>query len=160
MKKVLVLAFVILMVGATGAFALGGDGLAIGGETALHMGGTGGLPVGGMLLLHLPGFPLMIGVGVSSAPAVGVTADYWFAYGPESGIIGWYVGIGGYMRIDLEPNSFAFGARLPLGLQLWPLNRRNLEFFLEVAPAVGVRFVPTGFDWHLQAALGIRYWFS
>jgi hypothetical protein len=158
MRKVTVIACAILMIVATGSFALGGDGLAIGGETAINFGGTGGMPVGGMLLIHLPSFPLMLGIGVSSAPAVGLTADYWFANG-ASGIIGWYVGAGAYMRIDLRPNSFAFGARLPIGLQLWPLKAGHLELFIEAAPAVGVRFVPTSFDWHLQAALGLRYWF-
>jgi hypothetical protein len=159
MKKVTILACAILMIVATGSFALGGSGLAIGGETAIHIGGSGGLPVGGMLLVHLPNLPLMLGIGVSSAPAVGLTVDYWFAYGPTSGIISWYVGIGAYMRIDMQPDDVAVGARLPLALQLWPLNRRNLEFFIEIAPAVGVRFIPTGFDWHLQAGLGLRYWF-
>jgi hypothetical protein len=158
MKKVGVLACALLMVIATGSFALGGDGFAIGGETALRFAGSGGLPVGGMLLLHLPGFPLMLGIGATSEPAIGMTADYWFLYGPGSGYISWYVGLGGYMRIDLEPNTVAFGARLPFGLQFWPLNRRNLELFAEVAPAIGVRFVPTGFDWHFQAALGLRFW--
>ncbi len=159
MRKVAVIACAILMIVATGSFALGGNGLAIGGETAINFGGTGGMPVGGMLLIHLPDFPLMLGIGVSSAPAVGLTADYWFAYGPTSGVIGWYVGFGAYMRLDLDPNSFAVGARLPLGLQLWPLKARHLELFIEGAPAVGVRFVPTAFDWHIQAAIGLRYWF-
>lgn len=158
MKKVLIIFCAMMLIAATGAFALEGNGLALGGQTALNFAGTGAHPVGG-LLLHLPGFPLMMGIGFSSLPALGMTADYWFARGSGSGILGWYVGIGGYITIFTETNSASFGARLPIGLQFWLLNRRNLEFFLEAAPAVGIRFVPTGFDWHLQAALGLRYWF-
>ena len=105
MKKVTIIACAIMMVAATGSFALGGEGLAIGGETALRVAGSGGLPVGGMLLLHLPGFPLMLGIGASSEPAIGITADYWFAYGQASSFLSWYVGVGGYMRIDGTSNS-------------------------------------------------------
>jgi hypothetical protein len=158
MKKVLVLVFAVMMIATTGAFAAKGGGLAIGGEGALAFAGTGGLPMGAMLMLHLPQLPLMLGIGVSTSPAVGLTADYWFAHGALFSIFDWYVGIGGYLTVDLNPTGLAAGGRIPIGLQIWPFGQ-NLEFFLEVAPAVGVSLIPTGFDWHVQAALGLRFWF-
>ncbi len=160
MHKTRAFVFAILMAcAATGAFAAARDsGLAIGGEGSLYIAGANGLPTSGMLLLHLPNFPLMMGLGVTSAPGIGFTADWWFAHDNFSRFFAWYVGIGAYLSIDTgSDNSVGLGGRLPIGLQLWPAGR-VLEVFFEVAPAVGVIFVPTGFDWHLQAALGLRVW--
>ena len=50
------------------------------------------------------------------------------------------------------------GDESPSGLQVWPFGQM-FELFLEIAPAVGVSFIPTGFDWHFQGALGFRFWF-
>jgi hypothetical protein len=156
--RALVLA-IILTCGVTSTFAAAkGSGLAIGGEGALYFGGTGGLPMAAMLVFHLPQFPLMFGVGVSNAPAFGITADYWAAHGTLSSVFAWYFGIGGYLSVDLgSTTSVSAGARLPIGLQAWPVGN-VLEIFLEAAPAVGVILVPTGFDWHLQGAIGLRFW--
>jgi len=120
MQKTRALAFaVFLTFGATGAFAVKGSGLAFGGEGALYLAGSGGLPTSATLLLHLPQLPLMFGIGVSSAPAIGLTVDYWAAHDNLSNIFSWYLGVGGYLSVDL---------------------------------------VPTGFDWHLQGAIGLRFW--
>ncbi len=158
MKRFFVISCTFLMVVATGLFAMQPDGLAVGGEGSLRIEGERRLPAGGMLLLHVPGLPLMLAFGAGSAPAIAVIADYWIAQGPDAGVLSWYVGFGGYLRYYLEPNTLAVGARLPLALQLWPFGQRNLEFFIEIAPAVGIRLIPTGFDWHLQGAAGLRYW--
>jgi hypothetical protein len=158
LKKIFIAAIVVMLLAATGSFAAGGTGLAIGGEAALTFAGTGGLPMGAMLMLHLPRFPLMLGIGVSTTPAIGLTADYWAAQGKIVSIFDWYFGIGGYLLLNLNPVDISLGARIPLGLQMWPLGR-SLEIFIEVAPAVGVSLIPTGFDWHFQGALGLRFWF-
>ena len=158
MKKILVVAIAVMLLGATGAFAAGGTGLAIGGEASLSFAGTGDLPMSAMLMLHFPRFPLMLGIGASAAPAIGLTADYWAAQRKLIKILDWYVGIGGYLLLNLEPADISLGARIPIGLQIWPIGK-TLEIFIEVAPAVGVSLVPTGFDWHLQGALGLRFWF-
>jgi hypothetical protein len=156
--RALVLA-IILTCGAGSSFAAAkGSGLAIGGEGALYFVGTGGLPMAAMLVFHVPQLPLMFGVGVSNTPALGVTADYWAAHGTLSRIFAWYLGVGGYLSVDLGgTTSIAAGARIPIGLQAWPVGN-VLEIFLEAAPAVGVILVPTGFDWHLQGAIGLRFW--
>jgi hypothetical protein len=149
---------VLLTCGLSSAFAARRGGLAIGGEGALSVAGTGGLPMSAMLLLHLPEVPLMFGIGVNNAPAVALTADYWAAHGNISSIFSWYFGIGGYASVSFaSPASISAGGRIPIGLQAWPVGS-VLEIFLEVAPAVGVVLVPTGFEWHLQAAVGARFW--
>jgi hypothetical protein len=158
MKRIRIIIIAIMLLAATGAFAAGGTGLAVGGEAALSFAGTGGLPTSAMLMLHFPRFPLMLGIGANTTPAIGLTADYWAAEGRIVSILDWYIGIGGYLVLDLNPADISLGARIPIGLQIWPL-RRTLEIFIEVAPAVGVSLIPTGFDWHLQGALGLRIWF-
>jgi len=155
--RLLILA-ILLTFGAVSAFAAKGSGLAIGGEGALYFGGTGGLPMAAMLSLHLPQFPLMLGIGVSNAPAFGLTADYWAAHGNLTSIFAWYAGVGGYLSANLGSSAtISAGGRFPIGLQVWPVGQ-VLEVFLEVAPAVGIILVPTGFDWHLQGAVGLRFW--
>ena len=158
MKKMRALLFaVLLFCGATSAFAKG-SGFAIGGEGALYLAGAGGLPMSAMLLFHIPQVPLMFGIGVNSPLALAVTGDYWAAHGSLGGIFTWYAGIGGYLTLDLDPDArVTVGGRIPIGLQAWPVGQ-VLELFIEIAPAVGVILVPTGFDWHLQGALGLRFW--
>jgi hypothetical protein len=157
MKKTLVILFVVMLVSATGAFAARGGGFAIGGEGALYFAGNGGLPSSAMLTVHFPRFPLMLGLGFSSASAFGLTADYWFAHGNMVSILDYYVGLGGYLSLDGSGDG-SVGARLPIGIQLWPVGQ-TLELFIEVAPALGIYIVPTAFEWHLQGALGLRFWF-
>jgi hypothetical protein len=158
MKKTLLVLCAILLISATGAFAARGSGFAIGGEGSLYFAGSGGLPSGAMLSLHLPGFPLLLGIGISSSMAIGLTADYWLAHGGLVSIFDYYAGIGGYLSLDTGGSGLAVGGRIPIGLQVWPFGQ-TLELFLEVAPAVGFIIIPTGFEWHFQGALGLRFWF-
>ncbi|MGA2479002.1 MAG: hypothetical protein ABSG63_09680 [Spirochaetia bacterium] len=156
MRKTIVLAAAILALASTSVFAKGSD-FALGGEAVFPFAGSS-LPTIGMLTFHLPKVPVMFAVGISSAPAIGVTVDYWFADGKIAGPFDWYVGIGGYASINWNPDGFALGGRIPLGIQAWPFGQ-TLELFVELAPAVGVSVIPTAFEWHLQGALGLRVWF-
>jgi hypothetical protein len=158
MRKKLFVVLVVLLLATSGAFAAKGSGLAIGGEGAMYYGSVGGLPVGAMLTLHLPQFPLMLGIGVSAPFTIGITADDWVAHGNLVSVFDWYAGVGGYLSFDPTPLALSVGGRVPLGLQMWPLGQ-SLELFLEIAPAVGFSLVPTGFDWHFQGAVGVRFWF-
>ena len=158
MKKILIIVVIVLACSSFSAFAAPGSA-AIGGEGAWYFAGTGGLPVGAMITFKIPQFPLMMAVGVAFPLSIGMTADYWIAHGNIVTIVDWYVGVGGYALINLNaPVNFDIGARIPIGLQIWPLGR-TLEIFLEAAPAVGVSFLPTQFGWHIQGALGLRFWF-
>ena len=157
MKKILVVVFLIMLLASTGAFAKG-TGWAIGGEGSLYFAGNGGLPTSAMFLFHIPKIPLMFGIGVSNPFSIGFTADYWFAHGNLVSFLDWYAGVGAYLSVYTNPTNFILGGRIPLGLQIWPLGQ-TLEIFVEVAPAVGVAFVPTAFEWHFQGAVGLRFWF-
>jgi hypothetical protein len=157
MKKILIIVCVILLAASTGAFAAArGNGFAIGGEGSLDFAGIG-LPGGAMLTLHFPRVPVMFGIGLSAPLAIAFTADYWVAQGPLASIFTWYAGVGGYFTVDPNAGSSSLGARVPLGLQMWPFGR-TLEVFIELAPAVGVNLVPTSFAFHFQGALGFRIW--
>jgi hypothetical protein len=158
MKKVLIIALIMMVTATTGAFAFKGAGLAIGGEGALYYAGASALPAAGMITLHLPGIPFILGIGVAEPLALGFTADYWLGHGNIISLFDWYAGLGVYLAVDLSPNDVAFGIRIPIGIQVWAFGE-TLEIFLETAPAVGVSFIPTAFWWHIQAALGFRIWF-
>ncbi|HET6451299.1 MAG TPA: hypothetical protein VFI08_08305 [Spirochaetia bacterium] len=134
-----------------------GTGFAIGGEGGLYLAGNGGLPTSAMITFHVPQVPLMFGVGVNQPFAIAATADYWAAHGNLPSVFAWYAGVGAYAAINTNGGSVTVGGRIPIGLQAWVL-KQTLELFVEAAPAIGVSFVPTGFDWHLQAAVGLRFW--
>lgn len=152
------LAAALLLCAAAGTISAKGAGFAIGGEGALYLAGAGGLPMSAMLTFHIPQVPLMFGIGVQNPFAVAATADYWAAHGSLGSIFAWYAGVGAYLSFNFAPGgNVAAGGRIPIGLQLWPF-RDVLELFVEIAPAVGIILVPTGFDWHLQGAVGLRFW--
>jgi len=157
MKKTRALLLAALLLLAA-AGTVSARGFAIGGEGALYLAGAGGLPMSAMLTFHIPQVPLMFGIGVQSPFAIALTADYWAAHGNLVSILSWYAGIGVYGSFDFNGGNAAIGGRIPIGLQAWPL-RNVVEIFVEIAPAVGVILVPTGFDWHLQGAIGVRFWF-
>ena len=157
MKKILIVVCLIMLLATSGAFAKG-EGWAIGGEGELYLAGNGGLPAGAMFLLHIPKIPLMFGVGLNSPFSIGLTVDYWFARGNLVSILDYYVGVGGYAQIFTNPTNFELGGRVPFGLQVWPVGQ-TLEVFIELAPAFGISVDPTQFAWHLQGAVGLRFWF-
>jgi len=165
-KRIVVLVLVGLLAVAAGGFALKSTpDFGIGAElTSINFDKWGG-----MLVLHIPKVPLYFGLGANFlGGAVGTyelaaTVDYWLLHKPiGSGFFSWYLGLGGYGAIAFDPDGFALGVRLPIGLQIWPLENERLELFLEGAPA----WVPlTGGDVDLgnfqaQVALGFRVWFE
>lgn len=156
MKKTRALVVAGLLLLAAGG-TVSARGFAIGGEGALYLAGAGGLPMSAMLTFHVPQVPLMFGLGVQSPFAIAITADYWAAHDTLGRYLSWYAGVGLYGAFDFSGGNAAIGGRIPIGLQVWPL-RDALELFVEIAPAVGIVFVPTGFDWHLQGAVGLRIW--
>ncbi len=148
----------LILFAAAGVASAKDSGFAIGGEGALYIAGAGGLPVSAMITFHVPQVPLMFGIGVQNPFAIAATVDYWAAHGTITSIFAWYAGVGGYLSFDVAPGgTVTAGGRIPVGLQAWPFGR-VVEIFFEIAPAVGVTLVPTGFDWHLQGAVGLRVW--
>ena len=158
-RTVLVIAGLIALSAA--AFAKD-SGFAIGAEAASSENFNGW---GGRFVFHIPRVPIYFGIGGfsdSNGFSVDATADYWFAHNQLSGMLDYYVGLGGYFALATGNQSeFALGARLPIGLQIWPLREGVLEIFLEVAPA----WVPitnsavSPLTFQLQPAIGFRIWF-
>lgn len=158
MNKKAIVVLLGLLTLSTAGFA---KGIAIGAEAASR----GFNSWGGRFVFHLPVVPLYFGVGATSnagSLAVDATIDYWLVHGHVASILDGYIGIGFYGAVATSGNSnFALGARLPLGLQIWPLKGDVLEIFLEIAPA-WIPLSSAGLDagvFELQPALGFRIWF-
>jgi hypothetical protein len=160
MKKKLGIVLVVLLTAATGAFAAKGNGLALGAEIS----SSNFSSWGGMLTFHLTDVPLHFAIGgyaSSGSFGLDLKIDYWLLHGNFASGFDWYIGLGGYLGMQIQPSSsFAAGVRLPLALQLWPIGQL-LEIFVELAPA----WVPFANDavalgnFEIQPALGFRIWF-
>ncbi|TVQ21823.1 MAG: hypothetical protein EA382_13010 [Spirochaetaceae bacterium] len=159
-KRIATLVLVGLLVLSANAFAFKGhDDFAIG--AALTSSNLSG--VGGMMTLHIPRVPLFLGIGANFAPEpqIAMTVDYWLHHAQLAGMLHWYLGLGVYGAVSPSNSSnSAFGVRLPVALQIWPLNSELLEVFLEIAPAwlpvTGNGFYAGNFQ--AQLALGFRIW--
>lgn len=90
-----------------------------------------------------------------------ISDDWWVVQQNITGELDFYIGLGFYTGITIVDDDvdFSLGARVPVGLSIRPVN--FVEFFLEVAPAMGVGFEPTIYfpSWNVQAAIGLRLWF-
>jgi hypothetical protein len=160
MKKKAFMILVGLLALSTAAFAKD-SGFAIGAEAASeNFNGWGG-----RFVFHIPRVPLYFGIGGivnADGTALDFTMDYWFAHSRLSRMLDYYVGLGGYLALASASNqaSFALGARLPIGLQIWPLREGVLEIFLEIAPAwipiSSSALSPLTFE--AQPAIGFRLW--
>jgi hypothetical protein len=154
MKKIAILAVVLVLLTATSAFSLG-----LGGAFGLQP--VGGLPGSQVMLsAKLDQLPFLMGLGFAIGQDVfqlGFTADWWMLQEPLINFIGIYVGPGLYVGVA---NSVQVGARVPVGLQVFPID--VLELFLEVAPTISAIFGdPIVFpDFALQASFGFRFWFN
>ena len=164
MKRIAVLVMVGLMAVAAGGFALmSTPDFAIGAELTV----TNFETVGAMATMHFGKVPLFVAIGgnfvegISGSPELTATVDYWLLHNPiGTGYFSWYLGLGGYGVLGFDPTWSALGVRLPIGLQIWPLNNERLEVFLELAPA-WVPFYDGNLEpdrFQAQAALGFRIW--
>jgi hypothetical protein len=165
MRKIQTIVLIGLLAFAAQAFAVKSTpDFAIGAEvTDINL-----YTVGAMLTVHIPGIALFIALGADfynplSGQMVELTAtiDYWLLHS-SGGYVNFYLGLGLYGAMTTDARWFAAGLRLPLGLQIWPLNNEKLEMFLEVAPA-WVPFYGTDWRWatfQAQVALGFRIWFE
>ncbi len=154
-KKIIAIAVILLVITAASSFAIG-----IGG--AFGFDPIGSSPYSGALSLKYSDWPLL-GIsasGNSDQFNLGLTADWWLYHEHLAGILNLYAGLGGYGVLGLgNSTNFQIGARIPVGLQIFPID--VLELFLEVAPAVGVTLGDNfSFpNWGLQSAVGFRFWF-
>jgi len=172
MKK-LALVLVFLVILAVGAFAEhpGGWGIGIVGQSHFDWNGFAGSP-GAALSLKAPQKPIFWGVSArikNNYFGVSVTGDYYLIdkrLTPDINF-GWYLGIGGYAGFyhvggDSNYNGLGVGARVPIGIYVFPVN--FFEVFIDIAPSLGLGInfgdkggleLPAG---GLGADLGVRFW--
>jgi len=154
-KRVVIIAFVLMAVVAMGSFA---DTFGIG--VAYSINAIGGLPSSALLSLKVPQLPIIWGVGArigGGAFNLAATADWWLIQQNLVSFLNIYAGPGLYISL---PDYFEIGARIPVGLNAYPLD--FLEIFAELALAhpfwtEGGLVIPS---FRLQAAFGFRFWFD
>lgn len=153
-SKVIIISVLLVVIMAASASAWG-IGVAVGIEP---LGGL--LDPGVMLSFMPPKVPILFGVGFiigQSQFAMGVTADWWALNRNLVGILNIYMGPGLYFGI--AGDLISLGGRLPIGLNIFPID--FLELFIEIAPVLAVTFRdPILFpDFRLMGAFGLRFWF-
>lgn len=152
MKKTIVVALLALFLSAGSMFSLTGVGI-FGDFMGSSTGGAGGIG----LTLKFGNFPVlglkwMFGENVVN---LGVSCDYWVINQHLGGILDYYLGVGLYAGLRFgDPFNFNPGARIPIGLQIWPVDK--LELFLEFAPML--TFLPTlGLGYALSGGLRVHF---
>ena len=154
-KKIVIIVLVLLVAFATAGFA---DTYGVG--AAFSLDAFGGLPSSAMLSLKVPQLPILWGIGAQVGGgnfSLAVTADWWLYQTNLVSFLGLYAGPGLYIRL---PGNFEIGARIPVGINAYPLD--FLELFAELALAhpfwtEGGLVIPS---FRLQAAFGFRFWFD
>jgi len=177
MKK-LVIALTIALGISVGAFAVHPSGWGIGilGQGGFAWDGFAGSG-GAALSLKAPRVPIYWGINLDIRQhgfGLGVTGDSYIIDNTlvkEKDIdFGWFLGLGVYASFysynyqSSYWTSMRSGARVPIGIYILPVN--FLEFFLDLAPSLGVGFYfgdyadafhfPEG---GIGADFGIRFWF-
>ena len=155
MKKVIAIAFVLIALSAVAASA---GNFGIGGAFSMDILNTAN--GGAMLSLKVPSIPIVWGIALQGGNDnfnLGLTADWWLYQQGLAGALGLYVGPGLYVSL---PDNVELGGRVPIGINLFPLN--FLELFLEIAPTL-VFYSNQGIsipNFGLQGAFGFRFWFN
>ncbi|WP_455381620.1 hypothetical protein [Salinispira pacifica] len=154
-RKVVILVLSALVLVGAQAFSWG-----IGAEVGIDaLGNLPGQSV--MLTVQFPKLPILWGIGAQingNQSNVGLTADWWLINQHLASLLNIYVGPGLYLA---APKPFEIGGRLPIGLNIFPLN--FLELFIEAAPAIVFYSSDSGItipNFRLQGALGLRFWFK
>jgi len=155
-KKTVLLAAILVVFGSQ-AFGFG-----IGAEVSAPY-TSSGVGTGAAVTFKLDKVPYLFALGASGnnrGAHLGVTADYWMAQGRLVEFLDWYAGPGLFVGLSTGDNAgIDAGVRIPVGLDVYVLNKK-LEFFLELAPAIGLAVSPFQFPTlGLQNALGFRFWF-
>ena len=174
MKKISLVLVLFFLLAIGSAFAQHPDGWGVGVLGQYGGGWSGGPGYGGVALSLKPSssqFYWGINVEIKKSYfAFNLTADHYFIdriFVPDINL-GWYLGLGGYVGLGIAEKYFGlgFGARLPIGLYILPVD--FLEVFLAFIPKLGVNIYlgddtpddiidfPAG-GWSIE--LGIRLWF-
>jgi hypothetical protein len=154
-KRIAIIALILVAVVAMSSFA---DTFGVG--AAFSLNAIGGLPSSAMLSVKVPQLPIMWGIGAQLGGGtfnLAMTTDWWLYEQNLVSFLNIYAGPGLYISL---PSSFEIGARIPVGLNAYPLD--FLEIFAELALAhpfwsEGGLVIPS---FRLQAAFGFRFWFD
>jgi hypothetical protein len=157
-KKIGVLAALLLVFSATGAFSFGIGLQGGGGFSGSNFNG------GGAVTFKLDSLPLIFAVSAGASAngfSLGLTGDYWLDNPTITGPLGWYYVVGAGVGIGGFDGNFSLNvnAHIPLGINVFLLDNK-FEAFLQVAPGFGVGIIPFGFGFSFDGALGFRYYFS
>jgi len=117
------------------------------------------------LSLKVPSIPIFWGINMRITEGyfqLGLMGDKYFIDQVLVKDVGlnWFLGLGLYGNVAFwnDTSSFAFGARLPIGLSWQPI--KPLEIFLNLAPSLGIHINPLDFpNGGFGAEFGIRVWF-
>jgi hypothetical protein len=181
MKKFLAICIIALALGVAPVFADHPSGLAVG---VVGQGGLGGIGPG--FSLKTPGIPIYWAINLSLTEfnfGIGATGDYYIyddILVAEAGL-GWYLGGGGFVGFNshnergdnYDYTELNFGVRVPVGLS-WMIpveTSAKLELFLELFPALGMRFrfwdskydndhdgSKIGLHFNVGGGIGLRFW--
>ena len=173
MKKI-VLILILALVMSVSAFAYhpSGWGVGIVGRFQIDWDNDFGWAWGPTFSLKAPQLPIYWGINMAfrqSGFSVGLTGDFHLfdeSLNADLGI-GWYLGLGAYVSIlqygQNDWTSLRFGARVPIGIYIFPVN--FLEVFLGVAPSLGVGIgfgnAPSPFNFPSTGIgfdMGVRFW--
>jgi len=168
-RKILVLLMILVISASTFAARPPGWAIGIVGQYDLAWDGFEGAP-GVAFSLKIPQLPIYWGINLDLPRhgfGISLTGDRYFI---ESGRdIGWFMGLGAYAGIfsynqaQVEWHSLRVGARVPIGLYIFPTT--FLEFFVNLAPNLGVGLYFGDYDDRfkfpeggLGLDLGLRLW--
>ncbi len=152
MKKIVVVAVLLIIVSTGSVFAASGWAIGLGYNFDFNNGA--GAP---SLMLQVPGIPIMWGIGYSFTEYgyLNVSADWWLYRTHLVGILNLYLGPGVWVRFNTGPASdFRIGMEVPVGFQIFVI--KPLELFLE--PALLLEFYPN-ITPYFGAKIGFRFWF-
>jgi len=152
MKKILIVGLLLVLLATGTAAARNQLGIGVYGNIVGNGAGAGG---GFGLTIRMATFPV-IGVEwnfLYLSSMIGASLDWWFLNLPITEAFSYYIGVGGYASITTaDPvSTLNFGARLPIGLQVFPIEQ--LELFAEGTPML--TFLPT-INWAISVRIGFR----
>jgi opacity protein-like surface antigen len=160
MKKILLLSGLFLAIAGGSLSARDLTGIGIYGNflagTSDNSGGLG-------LTLKYGHFPVLGAEFnfTSQTGNIGLSCDYWVINSSLTGVLWYYLGVGLYGGMGISPNHFTgdFGLRIPIGLQIWPVEK--LEIFGELAPRIAfIQENSVGINWGgFSLRVGLRVHF-
>lgn len=155
MKKRFLMVVMVLFLSVGSMYSLTGVGI-FGDFMGNSTGGSGANLPGIGLTLKFGNFPVLglKWMFAQDSINIGASCDYWAVNQHLGGILDYYLGVGLYAGLGFgDPFRFNMGLRIPIGLQIWPVNK--LELFLEIAPMLN--FLPFSFGYALSGGLRVHF---